>query len=60
MNKLTPLRAAGPVSQPHIVETRGDDATYDEDGWITFADILRIVRIQWRKIVGAELLAGGV
>jgi len=60
MNKLTPLRAAGPVSQPHIVETRGDDATYDEDGWITFADILRIVRIQWRKIVGAGLLAGGV
>jgi len=59
MSKLTPLRTVGPVSLPRAAEQRADDTAYDEDSWITFADILRIVSIQWRKIVGAGLLGGG-
>ena len=60
MSKLTPLQAARPMPLPRAAESRAGDAAFDEDSWITFADLLRIVSIHWRKMLAAGVLAGGI
>ena len=60
MSELTSLQAARPAQLQRSVERRVYDAALDDDGWITFADLLRIVSIHWRKIVASGIVMGGL
>jgi capsular exopolysaccharide synthesis family protein len=60
MSKLTQLQTARPAQLSRPAESRIDDMASDDDGWLTFADILRIVSIHWRRISAAGLILGGV
>ncbi len=60
MSKLTSLQAARPPQLQRFAESRVHDTVLDEDGWITFADLLRILSIHWRKIVASGIVLGGL
>ena len=60
MSKLTQLQTARPAQLSRPAESRIDDVASDDDGWITFGDILRIVSIHWRRILASGLVLGGL
>jgi succinoglycan biosynthesis transport protein ExoP len=60
MSKLTSLQAARPPQLQRSVESRVNEPALDDEGWITFADLLRIVSIHWRKIVASGIVLGGL
>jgi succinoglycan biosynthesis transport protein ExoP len=60
MSKLTRLQAARPVPFPRAAESRADDVAFEEDSWIRFADLLRIVSIHWRKMLATGIMTGGI
>ena len=57
MSKLTPMQAARPVAYLRNPEPRVGEVGAEEDGWITFADLLRTLKIHWKGIVTAGALS---
>lgn len=57
MVKLTPVQPGRPVALLRNPAPPITDAAADDDGWITFADLLRTLKIHWKAIVVASALS---
>ena len=60
MTKLTPLQTVRPTDFTSSVGNRVADIALQDADWITFADLMRVLSIHWRKIVAGGIILGTV